>query len=270
MRKIYLVSGSTDGIGKQTATMLAGNDSVVIVHGRSKEKCLTAKREIESLRPGTTIDFAVGDLSTIEGVRTLAYDLHSRYDRLDVLLNNAGVFMNQRILTRDGLETTFAVNHLSTFLLTKLLLPLLEKTPASRIVTVSSIAHRNGVIDLENLNAERSYSGYSAYASSKLMNILFTYELAERLKGKDVTANCLHPGVVGTKLLKTGFNGMNGNDSLEAGAETSVYLASSLEVIGVTGKYFLRKKPAPVSSIADDVILRKQLWEISEDYCRQH
>lgn len=269
MKKTIFVSGSTDGIGKQTALMLAGKETRVIIHGRTEEKCLATKDEIESLRPGATIDIAVGELSSIESVRVLAYDLHSRYDRLDVLLNNAGVFMNQRILTPDRLEMTFAVNHLSTFLLTQLLLPLLEKPSTSRIVTVSSIAHRNGTIDLTNLNGERSFSGYSAYASSKLMNILFTFELAERLKGKNITANCLHPGVVGTKLLKTGFNGMNGSDTLETGAETSVYLAASTEIEGVTGKYFMKKKEAPVSAAANDVHLRKQLWEISEEFSRR-
>jgi NAD(P)-dependent dehydrogenase (short-subunit alcohol dehydrogenase family) len=269
MKKTIFVSGSTDGIGKQTAVKLAGNETTVIIHGRTEEKCLAAKREIESLRPGSTIEYAAGDLSTLDDVRTLAHHLRSRYGKLDVLLNNAGVFMNQKVLTADGFETTFVVNHLSTFLLTQLLLPLLEKSSSSRIVTVSSIAHRNGTFDLTNLNSERSFSGYAAYASSKLMNILFTLELSERMEGKNISANCLHPGVVGTKLLKTGFNGMNGNDSLEEGAETSVYLAASPEAEGITGKYFVRKKPAPFSSIANDMTLRKQLWDNSEEFCRR-
>jgi NAD(P)-dependent dehydrogenase (short-subunit alcohol dehydrogenase family) len=269
MKKIYFVSGSTDGIGKQTAMMLAGSDTRVIIHGRTEAKCLAAKEEIESVRPGSSVDIAVADLSSLENVRVLAYDLHSRYDRLDVLVNNAGVFMNQKVLTPDGYEMTFAVNHLSTFLLTQLMLPLLEKPLSSRIVTVSSIAHRNGSIDPADLNSEHGFSGYAAYASSKLMNILFTLELAERLKGTKVTANCLHPGVVGTKLLKTGFNGMNGNDSLETGAETSVFLSTSPDIEGITGKYFVRKKEAPVSAAANDAILRKELWKISEEFCLQ-
>lgn len=269
MKKIYFVSGSTDGIGKQTAMMLAGNERTVIIHGRTEEKCRAVQNEIESIYPGCSTDIAVGDLSSLENVRVLAYDLHSRFDRIDVLVNNAGVFMNQRILTPDGFETTFAVNHLSVFLLTNLLMPLLEKPSSSRIITVSSVAHRNGRIDLADLNSEHSFSGYSAYATSKLMNILFTFELAERLKGKKITANCLHPGVVGTKLLKTGFNGMTGNDSLEEGAATSVYLATSSDVDDVSGKYFMRSKEAPVTAAAHDAVLRKQLWEISEEFCRQ-
>lgn len=269
MKKTYFVSGSTDGIGKHTALSLSGKNSLVIIHGRSETKCRLAVDEILSVRPEASVEFIAGDLSLMKNVLTMAGELKARYERLDVLLNNAGVFMNHKVLTSDGLETTFAVNHLAPFLLTNELLPLLKETPSSRVVTVSSIAHRNGAIDLANLNGEKSFSGYAAYASSKLMNILFTIELAERLGGTSITANCLHPGVVGTKLLKTGFNGMSGSDTLESGSETSVYLSISHEVEGVTGKYFMRKKIAPVSQIANDAAVRKQLWEISEGYCQR-
>ncbi|MFZ4622513.1 MAG: SDR family oxidoreductase, partial [Bacteroidota bacterium] len=257
-----------DGIGKQTALSLSGKDSLVIIHGRSESKCRQTVDEILTLKPDAEVEFVTADLSLMKNVRSLADDLKRRYDHLDVLLNNAGVFMNHHEMTTEGFEMTFAVNHLAPFHLTNELLPLLKATPASRIVTVSSIAHRNGRNVLADLNSKRSFSGYSVYASSKLMNVLFTIELAERLNGTGITANCLHPGVVGTKLLKTGFNGMNGSDSLEAGAETSVYLSTSTEVEGVTGKYFVRKKISPVSAAADDESVRKQLWEMSDEFCR--
>ncbi len=269
MKKTFFVSGSTDGIGKQTALSLSGNDSLVIVHGRSESKCRQTFDEILSQKPEAEVEFVTADLSLMKNVRSLADELKHRYNHLDVLVNNAGVFMNHREMTSEGFEMTFAVNHLAPFLLTNELIPLLKTAPASRIVTVSSIAHRNGSIDLADLNSERSFSGYSVYASSKLMNVMFTIELAERLTGTGITANCLHPGVVGTKLLKTGFNGMNGSDSLEAGAETSVYLSSSHDVDGVTGKYFVRKRISPVSAAANDESMRKQLWEMSEEYCRR-
>ncbi len=264
---MILITGSTDGIGKQTAIELARQGMSVFIHGRSETKCRETIRHIAALVPGARLDFVAGDLSSLHSVRMLASSVKNRTDRIDVLLNNAGVFMNENVMTADGFEMTFAVNHLAPFLLTHELLPLLENGEAPRVITVSSVAHRNGVIDITNLNSERTFSGYGSYAASKLANILFTQELSERLKGKNVTANCLHPGVVGTKLLKKGFNGMNGNETLEEGAETSVFLASSSEVASVTGAYFVRKKISPVSAAANDPVIRKQLWEISERFC---
>lgn len=266
MRTI-LITGSTDGIGKQTALELARNGMSVIIHGRSETKCRETIDEISASVPAAKLDHVTGDLSSLRSVRLLAASVKNRTDRIDVLLNNAGVFMNEKVMTEDGFEMTFAVNHLAPFLLTRELQPLLENAQAPRVITVSSIAHRNGVIDMTNLNSERSFSGYGSYAASKLANILFTQELSERLKAKKITANCLHPGVVGTKLLKKGFNGMNGSETLEQGAETSVFLASSSEVEDVTGAYFVRKKISAVSAAANDPVIRKQLWEISERFC---
>ncbi len=245
MKKTYFVSGSTDGIGKQTALSLSGKDSLVIIHGRSESKCRQTVEEILTQKPEATVEFAAADLSLMKNVQNLAKELKDRFEHLDVLLNNAGVFMNERVMTSEGFEMTFAVNHLSVFLLTNELLPMLKRSSAPRIVTVSSVAHRNGTFNADNVNSERSFSGYSSYASSKLMNILFTIELAERLQNINITTNCLHPGVVGTKLLKTGFNGMSGSDSLETGAETSVYLSTSSDVYGGDRKIFRAEEDRP-------------------------
>ncbi len=170
--------------------------------------------------------------------------------------------MAERVLTQDGLETTFAVNHLPHFLLTHLLLDLLKRSAPWRIITVSSIAHMNARLDLENLQGEKGFDGYGAYAVSKLANVLFTYELADRLRGSGVTANCLHPGVIGTKLLWKGFG--RGGKSVAKGAETMVYLASAPEMETVSGKYFDDVRPLSTSRASNDPSLRRKLWEESE------
>ncbi len=189
----------------------------------------------------------------------------SRFPRLDVLLHNAGVFMKELRLTVDGYETTFAVNHLAPFLLTHLLSGLLRQSAPARIVTVSSITHVNCPWDFDNLQGEKRYDGRNAYSLSKLANVLFTVEVAQRLHGSGVTATCLHPGVVATKLLRAGFGGMSAA-STDRGAETSVYLAVSPEVEGVTGKYFMNKREAEPSPLVRDVTIRTRLWELSERY----
>jgi NAD(P)-dependent dehydrogenase (short-subunit alcohol dehydrogenase family) len=162
---------------------------------------------------------------------------------VDVLINNAGVFMKNRVLSEDGFEMTFAVNHLAHFLLTGLLLPQLKKSSAARIITVSSAAHSNAALDFENLNAERRFDAHGAYALSNLANVLFSKELAVRLEGSGITSNALHPGVISTKMLRKAF-GMSGA-GVKEGAATSVYLASSPAVEGVTGKYFVYKRRSP-------------------------
>ncbi|HSP78549.1 MAG TPA: SDR family NAD(P)-dependent oxidoreductase, partial [Myxococcaceae bacterium] len=195
-------------------------------------------------------------------VRRLARQVEERTDALHGVVHNAGVFMNERRLTPEGFETTFAVNHLAPFLLTHLLKPLLEKGAPSRVVVVSSIAHNRGRLDFDDLHGERSFSPYGAYAASKLANVLFAEELAERWAPLRIAANSLHPGVITTKLLKEGF-GVTG-DTVEEGARTSVYLASSPEVEGVSGRYFLRCQETPPAAHARDEGVRKRLWEESE------
>lgn len=260
--KTILITGATDGIGRQTARELASQGHRIVLHGRNEEKAERTKTELIQETGNRSIETATADFGSLHAVRTLANALKDRLPALDVLLNNAGIFMHERVLTEDGYETTFQVNHLATMLLTLELLPLLKRSAPARIVTVSSIAHRNGRLELDDLQLERDFDGYAAYASSKLANILFTFELAERLEGTGVTANCLHPGVIGTKLLREGFG--SSGASVEEGAATSVYLATSDEVAGVTGRYFAHLREAAVSEVARDPTLQKSLWRESE------
>jgi retinol dehydrogenase 14 len=262
--KVVLITGSTDGIGRQAALELASMGATVFVHGRDKARGENVAEEIRKATGNQNVNLLIADLSSLKQVRRLASDVLDRCSRLDVLVNNAGVFMTERRLTSDEFETTFEVNHLAPFLLTNLLLDLLKKSAPARIITVSSVAHTRGVMDFENLQSEKNFGGYSAYARSKLANVLFTIELAERLAGTGITSNCLHPGVIGTKLLRTGFN-MQGASTAD-GAETIVYLASSPEVEGVTGLYFENKRQTPSSQVTYDPVLRKKLWKLSEAF----
>ena len=259
--KIVLITGATDGIGKQTAFELAKQGATVLLHGRNPKRLIDAMNDCRKKVLHPKLDFFNADFSSLNAIRKMVVDLEQKYDRLDVLINNAGVFMKSRELSHDGYEMTFAVNHLAHFFLTHLCLPLLKASPSARVITVSSIAHMRATLDFENLQGEKKFDGYDAYSRSKLANVLFAVELAERMKGSKLTSNALHPGVITTKLLEAGF-AMKGA-SLEEGAETSVYLASSPEVEGVTGKYFVKKRPQPYNPIADNADLRKRFWEHS-------
>jgi retinol dehydrogenase-14 len=259
---VILITGSTDGIGRQAALELAALGSTVLVHGRDVARGRKVVEEIRTATGNPRVDLFIADFSSQQQVRALAAAIRERYDNLHVLINNAGVFMNERRLTEDGFELTFAVNHLAPFLLTNLLLDLLKKSAPARIVTVSSMVHTRGKIDFDNLQAEKRFGGYDAYALSKLGNILFTYELAERTLGSGITANCLHPGVIGTKLLSSAFNTRGASPA--DGAETLTYLATSAEVEHVTGKYFQEKRECPSSPATHDGELRKKFWEVSE------
>jgi len=262
--KVALITGSTDGIGRQAALELASMGATVYVHGRDALRGGNVVEEIRKATGNQRVELLIADLSSLEHVRRLAAEVIERCTNLHILINNAGVFMTERRMTQDGFETTFQVNHLAPFLLTNLLLDLLKKSAPARVITVSSVAHTRGSLDFENLQSEKNFGGYSAYARSKLANVLFTYELAERLKGTDVTSNCLHPGVVGTKLLRTGFD-MQGASTAD-GAETIVYLANSPEVDGVSGLYFQDKRQTPSSPVTYDVELRKTFWQASERF----
>jgi retinol dehydrogenase 14 len=259
--KIILITGSSDGIGKQTALDLAEMGATVIVHGRDPEKTKNVAAEIQESSGNSRVDFFVADFSSLREVKNVAVQLHARYDRINVLINNAGVYMNQKELSRDGFEMTFAVNHLAHFLLTHLLTDLIETSANGRILNVASMAHAHAM-DFENLQGEKFYDGYTAYSYSKLCNILFTYRLAQMLLNKAVTVNCLHPGVIKTKLLRAGW-GMGGG-SLESGSKTSVYLASSPVVEQVTGKYYANSRPANSASISHDLMVQNKLWQLSE------
>ena len=264
--KTILVTGSTDGIGLKTALELAGSGHEIVLHGRSAEKVQRARDMIQRAAPDAVLHTAYADLADLAEVSRMAQDLAARLPQLDVLINNAGVYMTERRLTKDGFEMTLAVNHLAHFLLTKLLLPLLKKSPEPRVLTVSSVAHMSGRIDFDNLNAEQSFDPYHAYANSKLADALFASELARREPW--LCSNSLHPGVINTKLLHVGFD-MAG-DAVAAGARTSVYLATSPDVKGITGKYFERCAAVAPSPQALDQRLAQRLWEWSENAVRPY
>jgi NAD(P)-dependent dehydrogenase (short-subunit alcohol dehydrogenase family) len=258
--KTVLVTGATDGIGRETARALLRAGATVIVHGRDEERCEATRREIAS--DSDRVLTLVADFASLEGVRRCARSVAEQTAELHVVVNNAGVYMRRRQLTPDGLEMTFAVNHIAPFLLTALLLPLLLRAPSARVITVSSVAHTRARLEFDNLQAERTFDPYQAYALSKLGNLLFSAELAERLAGTHVTSNALHPGVVATKLLREGFPGSVGQRSWH-GAVTPVYLASSPAVEGVTGKYFVDRKVREPSPLVRDATLRSRFWTVS-------
>lgn len=270
--KVCLVTGTTSGIGKITALELARMGARVLMVCRDQERGQAVAREIIAASGNDSVELLLADLSSQSSIRELAAQIHRRHDRLDVLVNNAGVVLPRRSVSVDGIEATFATNHLGYFLLTTLLLDLLTASAPARIVNVSSALHSRGKIDFNDLQGERSYTGGGAYNQSKLANVLFTYELARRLDGTGVTANCLHPGVVRTglgrnatgrfKLLLTVVKPFL--SSPEKGAETSVYLASSPEAEGVTGQYFVNKRTQRSSPESYDETVAHRLWQVSE------
>jgi len=259
--KVILVTGATDGIGRETALSLAGRGAHVLVHGRTREKAEAACDGIRAVSGSGHVDAVFADLSSLDEVRSLAAQVAERAHQLDVLLNNAGVFMNERVISRDGFEMSFAVNHLAPFLLTHLVLPQLFASPEPRIVNVSSVAHGRGAIDFDDLNMERGFGGYRAYATSKLMNVVFSFDLARRLTSPSVAVNALHPGVISTKLLRDGF-GIAGA-SLASGAATSLRLATDPALARVTGKYFSDQKEATASRAAHVRATQERLYAVS-------
>lgn len=262
---LILITGATDGIGLETAGQLSRMGHELVLHRRNAEKSSLAKQAVLKITPAAVVHTAHADLADLAAVRRMADDLASRLPKLDVLINNAGVYMNSRSLSKDGFEMTIAVNHLAHFLLTTLLIPLLKNADAPRVATVSSVAHMSGRIDFGNLNSERHFDSYYAYSNSKLANALFAAELARREPW--LMSNSLHPGVIDTKLLHAGFD-MTGA-SLASGARTSVYLATAVEVNGVSGKYFDNcKMTAPLAAV-NDARLANRLWQWSEEAVRK-
>lgn len=270
-RRVAVVTGSTDGIGRQTALELARLGLHVIVHGRSRPKveaAVAALREqlaTESGNPGP-VDGVSFDLGSLVSVRRGAAELAERFGELHALVNNAGIFANERVVTGDGIELTLAVNHVGPFLLTHLLSPLLERgarTFPARVINVASIAHTRGRIHLDDLQLERSFTGYAAYAQSKLANVMHALSLAERWAPSVLSAFAIHPGVVQTKLLRDGFGPVRGI-TVEEGARTSIRLASAADVDAPSGTYFSEGVAAPVASAALDDDTRAALWLASE------
>ncbi len=259
MEKTILITGATDGIGKRIANELAIQGCRLILHGRNDEKCLQSVAELKTKVPGANIDYISADFDSLTNAKSMAEAITKRYNRLDVLINNAGIYNTTREITQDGFESNLAVNYLAVYVLTKNLLNLLQESAPSRIVNVSSIAHKRGRIDLEQITHQPGgfFDSYKAYADSKLMLMYFTYCLADELSDTGVTVNALHPGVITTKMLINGFN-MRGND-VSMGAETPVYLATSPEVEGVTGKYFDKKISLPSSRLSYDFSARDKV-----------
>jgi retinol dehydrogenase 12 len=272
--KICLVTGATNGIGRATAQGLAQMGATVVIVGRDADKAARVSEEIRAASDNQNVDWLAADLSSQQEVRRLADEFMSKYPHLHVLLNNAGGTFTTRQLSVDGIEMTFALNHLAYFLLTNLLLDTIIASAPARIINVSSDAHAGGKIDFENLQGERSYSGFGPYGNSKLANILFTTDLARRLEGTGVTVNALHPG-----LVNTGFGKNNPGllmkimgavmplvaRSPEKGAQTSIYLASSPAVKSISGKYFVDCKVTQPAAQADDSVVANQLWNVSAE-----
>ena len=266
--KVCLVTGATSGIGEATAAGLATLGAHVLVHGRDNEKCERIVQKIKNDTGNDTVEPVCADFSSLAEVRALAKEVNARVSRLDVLVNNAGGSAPKRSLTHDGLEQTFAVNHLAPFLLTNLLLDQLKDSAPARIVNVSSALHRMAKIDFDDLQSERRFRGMRAYGRSKLANILFTHSLARRLAGSGVTANAVHPGGVRTGLMGSGTGllpRLMGRFLLspEEGARTSLYLSTSAEVADVSGQYFVKCAPAKTSPAAFDDDTADRLWQVS-------
>ncbi len=273
--KICLVTGANSGIGKVTAKSLAASGATVITVCRNRDKGEAARAEIVRETRNENVDLMIADFSDLGQIRRLAADVKARHPRLHALVNNAGAYNNKRRLTAEGYEATFAVNHIGYFLLTVELLDLLKSSAPARIVNVASEAHRSARIDFDDLNLENGYSGWKAYGQSKLANALFTYELARRLEGTGVTANCMHPGVVGTNLFNH-VGGLGGKIARlftpfmrtpEKGADTVIWLASEPEVEGITGKYFVDRKERATNPESYDTAIAARLWEVSERMC---
>ncbi|MHA2357109.1 MAG: SDR family oxidoreductase [Candidatus Thorarchaeota archaeon] len=272
--KVCIVTGANSGIGKATAIGLATKRANVIMVCRSRDRGEEAKAEIIEKTGNDQVDLMLADLSLQVQVRTLAKEISERFQSVHVLVNNAGLYRTVRTVTEEGIETTFAVNYLAHFLLTNLLLEELKAGAPARIINVAGTYHRKASMDFNDLMLESNYSGSEANNRTKLAMVLFTYELARKLEGTGVTANCLHPGMVATSLVEKDpdyprmsramYNLFKRfGSSPEKGAETSIYLASSPEVEGVTGKYFEKRKEKESSDESYDIGIAGKLWEVS-------
>jgi retinol dehydrogenase-12 len=261
--RVILVTGSTDGIGKETALSLARAGARVIVHGRNRPRVDQAIADIVAAVPGADLVGVSFDLGSLSAVRAGAAEVSRLAPRLDALVNNAGVFVNERILTQDGVELTFAVSHLGPFLLTELLAPNLRAAVPGRVINVASIAHTRGQIHLDDLTLARNFTGYTAYAQAKLANVMHARSLAERHPAAELAAYSLHPGVIATKLLRDGFGPVRGA-SPEQGARTPVMLALADQIDAPSGSYFAEGAPTPPGAAAQDDPVRRALWTASE------
>jgi NAD(P)-dependent dehydrogenase (short-subunit alcohol dehydrogenase family) len=269
--KICVVTGSNTGIGKETARGLAALGAKVVLACRDASKAESARDDIARSTGRSDLEVATLDLASTESIRAFAESFQREHDRLDVLVNNAGVFPMARSTTADGFESTFGVNHLGTFLLTRELLPVLRASAPSRIVVLSSALHYRGRMEWEDLEfKQRKYSGTKAYNQSKLANILFTLALSRRLEGSGVTVNAVHPGVVATELARDFPKLLIKIAGLfmitpKQGAECSLHVASSGELASVTGQYFEKSRAKRPATVAHDLGAQERLWTLSEE-----
>ena len=272
--KLVLITGATEGVGKQTAIQLAKKGFSIVMMVRNKTKAEQAKKEILESTPSAKVDYIIVDLTSFKQVRAAAKKFNEKYDKLDVLINNAGLMYPERKITEDGFELCFQTNHLSHFLLTHLVLDKLKRSKQGRIINLSSEGHKMGKFDPDNFNAEKGYKAVGQYCFTKLCNLYFTYSLADKLKGTNITVNAVHPGVV-----RSGFGSDHDKGLLkpifaiarlfmisnEKGAATSVFRASDPGVSKVTGKYFKNKKETRTSAKTHDAANQKLLWDYSEE-----
>jgi retinol dehydrogenase 12 len=268
---ICLITGATDGIGKVTATALARQGYAVVLAARNQAKAATVATEIVAATGNRDVDYLIADLRSLAQLQRLAETFTLRYPRLDVLINNAGIVMPQRVLTEDGYETTFQVNYLAQFYLTHLLLDQLQRSPQGRVINLSSSVYRAGKFDPDNLQSEHRFSTIGAYAASKLLVLLFTIELAHRLKPTRITANAVHPGIVRTPMMRgapgifraISYAALPFSISPEKGAATSVFLASAAGPARVSGQYFTNAKLKKVQTASNTQQNRDVLWTLS-------
>jgi len=273
---VVMITGANSGIGRAASLALAKMGATLVMVARNKERGEAARSEIIRKSQNNSVDLLLADLSSLESVRQLAADFKKKYSRLDVLINNAGLFNQRRRVIADGYENTFATNYLASFLLTNLQLDLLKASAPSRIINVSSVGHYNGHINFDDLNLEEEYGGWKAYGQSKLALVLFTHELAKKLQGTGVTVNAVHPGTVATKIWSRPFGPVGFIMALpklfmtspEKGAETIIYLASSPDAKGLNGEYLEKLKVKKSSDESYDEEIAQRLWDVSAKLTR--
>lgn len=274
--KICLITGATDGVGKHTAIALAKKGIIVVLVARNSLKAQLLIEEIIASDPKARVDYIIADLTSLRQVHNLTETFRQRYDHLDILINNAGIFAEKRIVTWDGFESTFQVNYLSQFLLVELLLQHLKKSAQARIINLSSSVYNMGKFDPDNLQSEKKFSTISTYADTKLYVLMYTMELAARLKGSNITANAVHPGIVKTNMMLSATGlfkvisvlAMPFAITPSKGAATSVYLATSDAVKNISGAYFSDSKVVSTKNKYNTPENRKKLWDISAKLLR--
>ncbi len=277
--KVCLITGATAGIGEATALLLAKRGATIVGVGRNPAKNEHSTRMIKEETGNPAVEYLLADLSSQKDIYALAHQFRAKYDRLDVLINNAGATFGERQESVDGIEMTFALNHLGYFLFTNLLTDMLEANTPSRVINVSSSLHKFGKLNFDDIPFKNGYARSKAYQRSKLANIAFTYELARRLNSQKVTVNAMNPGLVATNVGQSaggiaekvkGLVDKIAGMPPEEGAQTIVYLATSPEVTGVTGKYFVKEKSIPSSKNSYDLEFCRQLWVVSEKLTMQN